>query len=508
VALAALSLAWIIGVFLGANYALSSSILLASLVPLPLLILRGRKGVIVLTSLSLLALGGGALCYQSALVPQESTQIKYYNDLDEVTLRGVVSLEPDVQDKITRYKLSTEAIKVNEEWRAVSGMVMMYAPRYPSYSYGDLLEVTGNLTTPVNFADFDYQSYLAKQSVYSTMLYPAIKLDSGGHGLVLLNWTYGLRHRLAGIMGRILPEPQASLSQGIVLGLRGNISDEVNTDFTRSGTTHVLAISGMNLTIVAGLLSLIMSRVIGKKFYLYVWLTLAVIWFYTVISGVSPSVMRAAIMASLFLIAELLGRQKNAGPALCLAAALMVAFNPLVLWDVSFQLSVLSMAGIIFLYPLLMSSVTGWIEKIRKIVIARTSRLNFVLESFTMTLAATLAVWPVSASYFGMVSLVAPLATLLAVPVLPAVMILGALSALVGLLYFPLALLLGWVVWLFITYLLLVARVFGQVPYSVLTTGGISTILILAYYGLLVVAALWWVRRRRVKLILEWASTE
>jgi competence protein ComEC len=503
VALAAISLAWVAGVFLGSHLNLSPLFLFVTLAPLPLLLFRKLKGTVLLASLCLLALGVGALYYQSVLPPNDDTRISYYNDSGKVTLRGVVSIDPDVQDKTTRLKLSVDSIEVNGERQEVSGMVMLYAPRYPAYSYGDLLEVTGKLETPLNFADFDYQAYLAKQSVYSSMLYPEIKLDSGGHGLALLDWIYGLRHKLADVMARTLPEPQASLAQGIVLGLRGNIPDDVNTDFARSGTTHILAVSGMNLTIIAGLLSLILGRIIGKRFYLYVWLTLALIWFYTLISGASPSVMRAAIMASLFLIAELLGRQKNAGSALCLTAAVMVAFNPMVLWDVSFQLSALSMAGIIFLYPLLLGGVSRWVERIRSIDVGPGSSINFVLEGFAMTLAATLAVWPASASYFGMVSLAAPFATLLAIPVLPAIMALGSLSALAGLLYFPLALVSGWVVWLFVTYLLLVARGFAHLPHAVLTTGNISTALILAYYGLMVLAIWLLARRRRTKLMSE-----
>ncbi len=507
-ALAAISLAWVIGVFLGSRFNFSPLILFAALAPLPLLVFRNRRGVMLVSCLCLLALGGGALYYHSALPPDDNTQVSYYNDSGKVTLRGVVSLDPDIQDKTTRLKLAVESIEINGEFQTVSGMVMLYVPRHPAYGYGDLLEVTGKLATPVNFADFDYQAYLAKQSVYSTMLYPDIKLDSGGHGLALLDWIYGLRHKLADGLSLVLPEPQASLAQGIILGLRGNISDDVNTDFARSGTTHVLAISGMNLTIFAGLLSLILSRIIGKRFYLYVWLTLALIWFYTVISGASPSVMRAAIMASLFLMAELLGRQKNAGSALCFAAAVMIAFNPRVLWDVSFQLSVLSMAGIVFLYPLLLGGISRWIARLRNADIGLSSSLNFVLESFAMTLAATLAVWPASAAYFGMVSLAAPLATLLAVPVLPAIMIIGLLSAVAGLLFLPLAQVIGWVVGLFVTYLLLVARGFAHLPYAVLTPGNISTVLIAAYYSLIILAVWMLARHKRAKFMAEMALAE
>jgi len=501
-ALPVISLAWVAGVFLGSRFGPTPLWLVFAALPLPLLPFRRFRRAAVLSCLCLMALFGGAIYYQSALPPHDSTQVSYYNDSGMVSLRGVVSLDPDVQDKTTRLKLAVESIELDGEWQSVSGMVMLYVLRYPAYGYGDLLEVTGRLETPANFADFDYQAYLAKQSVYSTMLYPEIRLDSSGHGFAFLDRIYGLRHKLADVIAQTLPEPQASLAQGIILGLRGNIPDDVNADFARSGTTHVLAISGMNLTIIAGLLMLILSRIIGRRYYLYVWLTLAAVWFYTALSGASPSVVRAAVMASLFLFAELTGRQKNAGPALCLAAAVMVAFNPLVLWDVSFQLSVLSMAGIVFLYPMLRDGVTRWTARARKTDAGLGTSLNFLLESFAMTLAATLAVWPATAAYFGMVSLAAPVATLLAVPVLPAIMLMGSLSALVGLAYLPLAQVIAWVVWLFVTYLLLVARGFAHLPAATITTGSISTGLILAYYGSLIAAAWWLARRRRAKMML------
>jgi competence protein ComEC len=503
VALTALSLAWVAGVFLGSHFAPSPLALILAALPLPLLVFPRWRKAAVLSSLCLLALCCSAMYYQSSLPIHDSTQVSYYNDSGAVSLRGVVSLDPDVQDKTTRLKLSVKSIEINGEWHDVSGMVMLYVERYPAYSYGDLIDVRGKLETPANFADFDYQAYLAKQSIYSTMLYPKLELIGTGYGSRPLGWIYSLRRSLADVMARTLPEPQASLAQGIILGLRGNISDDVNNDFARSGITHVLAISGANLSIIAALLALALGRLIGKRYYLYVWLTLATVWFYTVISGASPSVMRAAIMVSLFLITELLGRQKNAGPALCLAAAIMVAFNPLVLWDVSFQLSVLSMAGIVFIYPLLRDAVTKWAAKARSSDSAPGASLNFVLESFTMTLAATLAVWPASAAYFGTLSLAAPLASLLAVWILPYIMAFGSLSALSGLFFLPLAQVLAWGNWALVSYLLLVARVFARLPAVSISAGHTDVVLIIFYYGLLFLCVWLLMRRRRSRFMAE-----
>ncbi len=502
-ALAALSLAWCAGVFLGSLFIPSPLFLLFSLVPLPLLLFRRLRKAAVISCLSLILIVGGALYYQSSLPASDATQVSFYNDSGEVNLRGTIILDPDMRDRTTHLKLAVESIGIGDDWQSVSGMVMLYVPRYPAYSYGDFLEVSGVLQTPQNFEDFDYQAYLARQSVYSTMLYPEVTILSAGHGSAPLGWIYSLRHELADVMASTLPEPQASLAQGIILGLRGNIHQEVNDAFARSGTTHVLAISGANLTIIAGLLSLALGYLIGKRFYLYVWITLAALWFYTLLSGASPPVVRAAIMASLFLLAELLGRQKNAGPALCFAAAVMITFNPLTLWDVSFQLSVLSMAGIVFIYPPLFEQAKEWITKAERSDKRLGAALNFLLESLIMTLAATLMVWPASAAYFGAISLAAPLATLLAVPILAPIMVVGSLSAFAGLLYLPLAQVIAWVVWLLTTCLLLVARVFSALPYAYFEVQGPAVLIIAAYYIFLMLAVIRLNRRRRMRFMTE-----
>lgn len=505
-ALTAISLGWISGVLLGSDIALAPVILSGWLAMLLGLVFQKNKRALLVSTFSLLALAGGFFYFQASQTSRESSQLSYFNGSGTVTVRGVVSLDPDVQDKTTRIKLRVDSIELSGGWQTTYGMVMLYAPRYPERSYGDILEVSGKLQTPVNFSDFDYAGFLAKQSVYSIMNYPLITVDSTGHGSWFMTQVYNLRHELAKIMARALPEPQASLAQGIILGLRGNIPPDVKADFTRSGTTHILAVSGMNLTILAGLLSIVLARILGKRFYLYVWLTLALVWLYTLLSGVTPSVLRAAIMSSLFLAAELLGRQKNAGPALCLAAAIMIGFNPRVLFDVSFQFSALSMAGIVYLYPILLDGTSNTMEKIRNKAPLLKSPVGFVRDSFSMTFAATLAVWPVSAIYFGTISLTAPFATLLTVPVLPFIMSLGSLMSLAGLLWFPAAIAAGWVLWIFLSYLLLVVGLFSTIPYSVIPTGDISRIFTIVYYGVVIMVAWVLTRRRRANFMAEMAA--
>ena len=96
--------------------------------------------------------------------------------------------------------------------------------RYPEYNYGDELLINGKLETPEAFDDFDYRGYLANQGIYSTMLFPEVEvLDTGKGFPPPMAWVYSFRDRLSQAMAETLPEPQASLAQGMVLGIRGNI---------------------------------------------------------------------------------------------------------------------------------------------------------------------------------------------------------------------------------------------------------------------------------------------
>jgi len=350
-----------------------------------------------------------------------------------------------------------------------------------------MLQVKGKLETPPQLGDFDYKDYLAHQGIYTTMLYPDIEILETGKGFKLLAWVYSLKKSLSQTIAQIMPEPQASLAQGIVLGIRYNIPTSIRADFAGTGTAHLLAISGLHLSIMAGILLSIGIWLFGKRRHIYIWLALGIIWLYALITGMNPPVVRGAIMASLFLSAELLGRQRTAITSLALAAAIMVGIDPPILWDAAFQLSFLAMAGLIFIAPPLMSlgrrAVTTAIGEEGVSV----SLATIVTDSFSVTLAATIAVWPVIAHYFGIVSFVGPLATLLALLALPGIIVAGGVAGLVGLAFLPIAQGIGWLAWLFASYMLLIVSVFASLPVSNIEVGSVGTPLIVGYYAIITV---------------------
>jgi competence protein ComEC len=240
---------------------------------------------------------------------------------------------------------------VNGEGKDVTGAVLLRMSRYPAYRYGDVLTVTGELETPPTLEDFDYRGYLADRGIHSIIYYPGVEVLARGQGSKPLQWLHSLRERLCASLARALPEPQCSLAQGILLGQRTGIPDDINRAFSRTGTAHLLAISGLHLSIILAMFLGFGVMVFGRQRGIYIWLALAAIWLYVLLIGMRPPIVRAAIMGSLFLMAEYLGRQGSAIIALAFAAAVMVGIQPHLLGSVSFQLSFMAMAGLVLLFP-------------------------------------------------------------------------------------------------------------------------------------------------------------
>jgi len=488
VTLICLSAAWVTGIYLGSKIALPWGIVFIGFLPLCLIpFLSQYKKHLLLAGFCLFALFGGCIRLQSSLPVINEQHLQFYNDKGTVEIEGMACNEPEAGNTASILQLSASEIQRDGAKKGISGKALIRVPRYQEYHYGDILRVTGKLETPPQFDDFDYKGYLARQGIYSVINYPKIEILDTGKGFKPLAWIYSLRNRLSQSLSLALPEPQASLAQGILLGLRGNIPYPLNQAFSRTGTAHVLAISGINISIVIGMLLAAGIWIFGKRYSIYIWLALLTIWLYALVTGMNPPVVRGAVMGSMFLIAEYLGRQRSASTALAFAAAVMVGIEPQVLWDASFQLSFLAMAGLIFISPYLQA----WGRKGVTAAVGRegaaASLCNLVADSFAVTLAAILATWPVIAYYFNVVSFVGLPATFFALLALPGIIITSALVAGAGLLAPFLAQALGRIAWLFLSYFILVVQAFDALPFSSAKLSNIHIWQIWIYYALLAV---------------------
>ncbi|MFC1927708.1 ComEC/Rec2 family competence protein [Chloroflexota bacterium] len=480
------SCAWVAGIFLGSRLSLPWLALLFALIPLlfaPLL--PSSRKTLLMVGLCLLALLGGGLRFSSSITPVDEHSLSFYNDKGMAEIQGMVAEEPDIRDRYCLLTFSATEIVVNGESQDVSGSALVRVSRYPAYHYGDVLRLTGELETPSQSEDFDYRTYLAHEGIYSVMYYPSGELLDRGQGIPPLQWIYSLRERLAASLAGTLPEPQASLAEAIFLGLRGNIPDSLNEAFSRTGTAHLLAISGLHMSIIIAIFLSLGMLFFGRRRSIYIWLTLGFTWLYALLAGMHPPVIRAAIMGSLFIVAVYLGRQGSGIIALAFAAAVMVGIQPGLLWTVSFQLSFLAMAGLILLYPYLQTWGRKGAARICGDRETLAAAANVISDIFAASLAATVAVAPLIAYNFGIVSLVGLPATFFALPALPFIIVTSGLVAFVGLIASVAAQILGWPAWLFLSYLVFLVRGFDALPHSSLEVANISPWYVLGYYAVL-----------------------
>ena len=493
----ACSCAFVAGLAVAATHDVAWTAVLCPAVAFAFMLTRRTRGTIVALIAGTLLFGAlGAMRYESSLPAGEETLVSHYNERGQVQLEATVCEEPEQGGRYTRVLLDSISIRDGERSLSVRGRIQVTTADPRPLHYADQVRFTGSLQTPQPLGDFDYAAYLALSEVYSTALNPSMEGLSSERGRTLKTRLLAANSALGDAMARVLPEPASSLAQSLLLGRRSALSESLSTAFERTGTAHLLAISGLHLGILLAAVVSVLLAALGRRHYLYVWLGLAALWTYALFTGMKPPVVRAAIMASVFLLAEAAGRQKHAPTALALAAAVMLYIEPTLLWRTSFQLSVLAMGGLILLFPPARFLLASWCELLTARLRMTQSDGGFATDIVAATLAATIAIWPVCAGTFGQVSVVGIPASLLTLPVLPFALGASSLAAVTALISTTLAAPFAWLAWLLLSYTTAVVEALSSLQWATLSPGAADQWLVAAWYALLCATPLWWRRVR------------
>jgi competence protein ComEC len=493
--------AWVAGLVIAHHWLVPAgveppSLLLLSSVPLAALLFWHKDRTMRLSSACALALLLGALRYQVAVPDMDDPGfVAHYNDHGWATVEGIVQSYPDTRDTWTNLRVSAESLEMEGARYPVHGTVLLRAPRFPERRYGDKLRASGFLETPPEFEGFSYREYLARADIYSLIYRPQIERTASGQGSLFWATLFAIKDRACDVIARLMPDPEASLMQGILLGIESGIPPDLYDDYNITGTSHIIVISGANITIVAALFSLAFGRILGKR--RAYWLTIAGIILYVLLVGADAAVVRAGLMGGLFVTALYLGRQSTAYVALCASAVALTLINPQALWDVGFQLSFAATLGIILFTPgierIFERGLTRFVPKHQ----ARYG-LRFLNEVLIVTLAAQILTLPLVVYHFGRLSLVAPLTNLLILPVQPPIMTWGGAAVMVGLAPFlePIARILAWVPWLCLAYTNTIVRWMADWPFASLQINPASAGRLMFYYVVLL-GGVWFLRQRR-----------
>lgn len=390
----------------------------------------------------------------------------YANTGGKVVLSGQICAEVDVRSDKQYFVICAKSIEFGEQVMPVEGKVLVKSRKYPLYEYGDRVICSGGLDKPAVFAEFDYAAFLGKDDIYAVMYNPSVKVtdhDYLGNGL---GPAFLLKGFIREKVERLFSEPSASLVLGLLLGVRSSIPQNVLDNFQTTGLTHILAISGYNITLIITIFALILKGG-GRKLQFII--TVAGIILFAILTGMSASVIRASVMGVIMVFALRVGRKSNGLQSLLLSVFLMVMVNPKILMmDISFQLSFMSTLGLLILLPL----VEDWSKKLPAIV----------GEGLVVTLSATFFTLPITLLNFHAFSIISPLANVLFLPLIPLIMFSSFLSIIFDLVVPGLGQILGAVTWLGSFLLIEGVGFMAKIPFALMDVGGFGWIMFIFYY--------------------------
>lgn len=424
----------------------------------------------------------GAARYQAAMPGSAGPQLgDYLDDGNLYLVEGVLALPPDERDTYTNLVVEVQRIRLKTDfiYQPVQGRLLARTHPDGNWRYGDRLQLSGELSTPFETETFSYRDYLSRKGIYSFMSQAEVLRLGSELMNPVLRWLFELRYSSAELLYALYPDPEASLLAGILLGIETGIPDTVKEAFQVTGTAHIVAISGFNITLLAGLFSFFLMRILGRwRGALFAMLGIGL---YTVLVGGQAPVVRAAILGGLSVLAAQIGRRQHGLNSLAFVSALMALFEPNVLWDIGFQLSVSATLGLV-LYG------ESWKSRF-EILAARLTNPEIahklagpIGEYVLMTLAAQLLTLPVIAYHFQRLSLVSLLANPVILPLQPALMVIGGGSLLAAWVWMPLGRLVAWAAWPLALITIRSVEFFAGFPQAELRLPPINEWLVVGFY--------------------------
>lgn len=409
-----------------------------------------RFYVVLFVSISMFSLGVWRFSSVNRPVEIEGYASQY------VELTGYVDGEFRSTNNGGQFYFQTRTMDEN----LIDARVLVRTERWPEYEIGTPLSISGTLELPWEGYDFDYRAYLKKDGVRVLMQQPNIQtreeLPLALSSFVSVSVRSGLTALRDGMRTNIqagVSEPASAYLNGIILGVREDLPTEVSEAFSRTGTTHILAISGYNIAIVAQGLMLLCLHIMDRR--RSVWLAIIGISLFALLTGASASVVRAAIMGSIVLVAQAWGRNIHALNLILVAAVAMVIYNPYVLiQDIGFQLSFAAVLGLVYVSP--------WLEN----TWSAPARFKGVWSMTVATGAANIATLPLILVHFGALPVYSLPANIMILPLVPYAMAWGTISGVLGWVWPTIANIVAFPAWALATWQLAVVQWFGRLPWA------------------------------------------
>jgi competence protein ComEC len=394
---------------------------------------------------------------------------------ESIVFSGEVVAEPDVRNRTTQLHV-----------RSGTNKILVSVDRHTAIAYGDEILVSGELRIPESFETdlgrtFDYPGYLLARGITYTVSFADTAVISTGNGNPIIAFLLKTKHRLMSGIESVIEEPQAGLAEGLLLGVKQALGDDIEESFRMSGIIHIVVLSGYNVMLVVAFFMFFLAPLPRRVKMV---LGILAITGFALLVGLSATVVRASIMASLFLLADTFSKTYSVLRTLFFAGVAMILINPyLLLYDIGFQLSFMATLGLVLVTPHFETTMSsGALPQWREYVLA--------------TIATQIAVLPLLLYHIGEVSLVAVIVNLLVLPVVPLAMFGSFVAGLTAPLLYELALLFAYPTSWLLSYIIIVATWFAALPFATILLPLFSPLYIPLLYAA-IAAAYWYVFYRR-----------
>lgn len=406
--------------------------------------------------------------YCTAIVVSEGEE-KDYKDVYEIEIKGIKLLlnlkkskNKSLQNKENRY-LSNKNSK-NSSFKL---------------KYGDKIEFYLEYEKPStarNYMGFDYSNYLKTKKIFGTVNLKEedVEIISHDNSNIILRKIYELRNLMKTKIEKLLPKETSGLCLGMLIGETSGIEENMQEDFRDSNLSHILAVSGANVSYIIVSITYIFNKMCLRKRLSKI-ISIILLILFMLLTGCTSSVNRACIMAILMLIAELLYRKSDVYNNLAISALILLIINPYSLLDIGFQLSYMGTIGIVFLH-----------DKIGNFIKINNKIVKYFFEMIAVTTCANLAIIPIMIFHFNTISLTFYFSNIIVGPILGIVVIIGFIMFFISLIFTPISSLIAIVLNLMLKFIIKIAEITANMPFSKITIITPSFFFIIVWYLIII----------------------